>query len=197
MAIKKIIARIFSSFPRKMTKEAVAPSRNIEIKARIPSDEEFQRRVEVAKGLTKTDGELLVQKDVFFKSEMGRFKLRYLEHCGQAQLVYYNRPDVSGPKLSEFHVIPIEEPEVLEKMLTATNGTRGILKKKRYLFLLGNTRIHMDKVDGLGNFMEFEVCLNPEETIEEGQLVANDLMEKFGIEKQDLMTGAYFDEFEK
>lgn len=183
---------------RKMTKDAaVLPSRNIEIKAKIPSDEEFQRRVEIAKGLTNTDGELLVQRDVFFKSANGRFKLRFLENLGKAQLVYYDRPDISGPKLSEFHVIPVEEPEVLEKMLTASNGARGVLKKHRYLFLLGNTRIHMDKVDSLGNFMEFEVCLKPEETIEEGQDIANDLMEKFGIKSEDLMTGAYFDEFEK
>ncbi|XP_037935134.1 uncharacterized protein LOC119675608 [Teleopsis dalmanni] len=171
--------------------------RNIEIKARVGDDEEFKRRVDIARKLTGTEGELIVQKDVFFNSQSGRLKLRYLQPPACSQLVYYDRPDVAGPKLSKYNKIETNEPEVLEKILTNSNGAKGILEKTRYLFMHNHTRIHMDKVKNLGNFMEFEVCLKPEQTISEGQAVADELMKVFGIEEKDLMTGAYFDEIQK
>ncbi|KAM7342818.1 uncharacterized protein ACRADG_010099 [Cochliomyia hominivorax] len=174
-----------------------ADERNIEIKARIRSDEEFERRVAIAKKLTNSEGELIVQRDVFFNTQQGRFKLRYLQPPARSQLVYYDRPDVTGPKLSKFNKTELDEPEVMEKILRQTNGVRGILAKKRYLFMYERTRIHLDKVQDLGNFMEFEVCLMPEQTLEEGQEVAEKLMKEFGIKTEDLMTGAYFDELNK
>lgn len=109
-------------------------------------------------------------------------------------LVQYARPDISGPKLSEFDVLDVTEPEKLDRMLTASLGIIGEVKKQRYLFLYEQTRIHLDKVEGLGTFLEFEVCLRPEQTIEEGTKIANDLMEFFEIKEADLMTGAYMDE---
>lgn len=109
-------------------------------------------------------------------------------------LVQYSRPDVSGPKLSEFDVLAVTEPEKLDRMLTNSLGVIGEVKKSRYLFLYEQTRIHLDKVDDLGTFLEFEVCLRPEQTIDDGTKIANDLMQLFEIDESDLMTGAYMDE---
>lgn len=53
--------------------------RNIEIKAKIGSDEEFAKRVSIAKELTKTDGEVIQQHDVFYKATNGRLKMRFLK----------------------------------------------------------------------------------------------------------------------
>lgn len=53
--------------------------------------------------------------------------------------------------------------------------------------------MHVDKVEGLGNFMELEVVLNPRQTIEEGQLIAEDLMKRLGISKDSLLSGSYLD----
>ncbi|XP_036319171.1 uncharacterized protein LOC118733745 [Rhagoletis pomonella] len=175
-----------------------ADERNIEIKARVGSDKEFERRVQMARELTQSTGEVLEQRDVFFNilddTDGARFKLRYLGPPIPSQLIYYVRPNKAGPKLSTFNKLEVEDPALLEKILARSNGIKGILEKKRYLFLHGQTRIHMDKVKNLGNFMEFEVCLRPDQTIEEGQQIANDLMKVFGISDHDLMTGAYFDE---
>ncbi|KAH8416729.1 hypothetical protein KR222_000279 [Zaprionus bogoriensis] len=173
--------------------------RNVEIKARIPGGrEEFQRRLKVAEQLTESAGELIVQRDVFFHSPLGgRLKLRYLPAPARSQLVYYDRPDVAGPKLSKFNKIEIDEPAVLEKILGQSNGPLGVLAKRRLLFLHEQTRIHMDEVQDLGHFMEFEVCLSPEQTLEQGQAVAEKLCETFGIVPADLMTGSYFDALTK
>lgn len=50
-------------------------------------------------------------------------------------LVQYARPDVSGPKLSQFDVLNVTEPEQLDRMLTASLGVLGQVKKERHLYL--------------------------------------------------------------
>lgn len=54
--------------------------RNVEIKARLADDAAFEKRVEIAKQLTNTDGMILNQRDVFYKVNAGRLKLR-MEVC--------------------------------------------------------------------------------------------------------------------
>lgn len=53
--------------------------RNTEIKCRIGSDEEFQKKIEIAKKITSSNGTILKQDDVFFNCNSGRLKLRYTE----------------------------------------------------------------------------------------------------------------------
>lgn len=114
-----------------------------------------------------------------------------------SQLVQYARPDVAGPKLSTFDVLPVAEPDVLNRMLAASLGVRGEVRKVRHLFLYGQTRVHLDRVEGLGNFLEFEVCLRPEQTVEEGAAVAEQLRVEFEIGDGDLIEGAYLDDLLK
>lgn len=59
-----------------MTSLVEPTKRNIEIKARISDDNEFQNRIAIAKELTKSDGEILNQHDIFYKVNNGRLKLR-------------------------------------------------------------------------------------------------------------------------
>lgn len=80
-------------------------------------------------------------------------------------------------------------------MLTDSMGVKGCrVKKTRFLFIFNQTRIHLDKVENLGNFLEFEVCLKPEQTLKEGQEIAENLMKTFQLRNEDLMSGAYLDE---
>ena len=72
----------------------------------------------------------------------------------------YKRPDVSGPKLSTYDKVSLNSDivESIGSILTQSNGILGVVKKTRLLFIAGQTRIHIDEVDGLGNFIELEVC---------------------------------------
>lgn len=52
--------------------------RNIEIKAKLANEREFNDKVEIAKQLTgEMKAEIIEQHDVFFKVPIGRLKLRY------------------------------------------------------------------------------------------------------------------------
>ncbi|KAL9696187.1 hypothetical protein quinque_015472 [Culex quinquefasciatus] len=173
------------------------PARNVEIKAQLAGGADgFQRRVDIARRLTGSEGELIRQRDVFFRAEKGRLKLRYLE-TKKSELIQYFRPDVGGPKLSTYHKLDLDEPQLMEKILAESVGVRGEVRKTRHLFMHGQTRVHLDDVEGLGYFLEFEVVLMPEQTLEEGTAIADELMKAYEIETGDLIEGAYMDKLEK
>jgi predicted adenylyl cyclase CyaB len=72
-------------------------------------------------------------------------------------------------------------------------GIRGIVRKTRYLYLVDQTRVHLDEVEGLGQFMELEVVMQEGQSDAEGQLIAEGLMAVLGVERSDLLEGAYMD----
>lgn len=90
-----------------------------------------------------------------------------------------------------------DQPDKLEQILSASIGVKGLVKKTRYLFMHKQTRIHFDIVEKLGYFMEFEVVLQPNESVESGSSIAENLMKVFNIKENDLIEGAYMDELLK
>src|SRR6185503_8914246 len=111
-----------------------------------------------AETLSDTPVEIIPQEDTFFHTPQGRLKLRLLSPK-KGQLIYYTRPDQGGPKRSDYHISLTADPENLKRVLELAYGIRGIVKKKRYLYLVGQTRVHLDDVEGLGRFMELEVVM--------------------------------------
>ena len=87
----------------------------------------------------------------------------------------------------------VEEPELLEPILTAALGVLGRVHKKRTLYCIGQTRIHLDQVEGLGHFIELEVVLSEGQSPREGREKATNLMEQLEISQSDLVAGAYLD----
>jgi len=67
------------------------------------------------------------------------------------------------------------------------------VKKRRMLYLVGQTRVHVDRVEGLGDYMELEVCLAEGQSEAAGMAIAHELKDKLGVAEADLMTGAYTD----
>jgi adenylate cyclase len=166
---------------------------NIEIKAHIRDFEEIQRRAEE---LSDNPVEIIPQEDTFFSTSKGRLKLRALAK-DQGQLIYYTRPDQEGPKRSDYHISLTADPENLKRVLELAYGIRGVVRKTRYLYLVGQTRVHLDDVAGLGQFMELEVVMEEAQSDAEGQAIAEGLMKALGVEKSDLLQGAYMDLLEK
>ena len=162
---------------------------NIEIKARVPDPTALQQR---AAALSDTPLELIPQEDTFYKVPHGRLKLRQLAP-NRAQLVYYERPDREGPKHSNYFIFETDSPEALKQVLSLALGVRGVVRKVRRLYLVGQTRIHLDEVEGLGTFMELEVVLRPGQSDADGQAVAQRLMQDLGVLPEDLLEGAYLD----
>jgi len=166
---------------------------NIEIKAYVRDFAKIKSRAEK---LSDTPVEVIPQEDTFFNVQHGRLKLRFLAP-DQAQLIFYTRPDQEGPKRSDYHIAHTSDPENLKRVLELAYGIRGMVKKTRYLYLVGQTRVHLDDVQGLGQFMELEVVMREGQGDAEGQKIAEDLMASLGVERSDLLDGAYMDLIEK
>ncbi len=162
---------------------------NIEIKAYARNFEEIRRRAEA---LSDQPVEVLPQEDMFFNTPQGRLKLRVLS-ANNGQLIYYTRPNQEGPKRSDYQIYLTSDPENLKRVLELAYGRRGIVRKRRYLYLVGQTRVHLDDVEGLGQFMELEVVLREGQSDADGQAVAEELMASLGVEKNELIEGAYMD----
>ncbi|KAJ8388618.1 hypothetical protein AAFF_G00131830 [Aldrovandia affinis] len=162
---------------------------NVEIKAAVRN---LKFLTERAKELSKSAGTLIRQQDTFFNAQNGRLKLRNLMD-GTGQLIFYDRPDVDGPKLSNYSISLTNDPEGLARVLSDSLGVTGAVKKERHLYLVGQTRVHVDSVEGLGHFMELEVVMKEGQSVEEGVAIAHQLMGELGVKKEDLIVGAYMD----
>jgi len=164
-------------------------ARNVEIKARIESVEALKQRAAALADQGPTE---IVQDDTFFACPNGRLKLRAFS-ATSGQLIFYQRPDRAGPKESFFLISPTSSPDTLREALTLAYGQAGRVRKHRTLFLSGRTRIHLDRVENLGDFLELEVVMADGESTEAGVAVAHDLLAKLGVAPGQLIERAYVD----
>ncbi|XP_077516913.1 uncharacterized protein LOC144127831 isoform X3 [Amblyomma americanum] len=145
------------------TDSAVPMPSNVEVKARIVG----ARSSLVARVRPMAQSHsFLHQQDTYFGAARGRLKMRQqtlLREDGNARL------------------------------LSRSVGVRGVVRKRRHLFLVGQTRVHVDTVERLGDFVELEVILKETQTTEEGQAIAQHLCEQLGIATDCLISGSYID----
>ena len=163
--------------------------RNVEIKARIES---VDAMLPVVAALSDSGPVEILQDDTFFPCATGRLKLREFTPTS-GELIFYQRADEQGPKESFFLVSPTSAPGTLRESLTHAYGQAGRVQKRRTLYLVGRTRVHLDRVTGLGDFLELEVVLAEHEPSEAGVSEAHALMEQLGIAPGQLVKGAYVD----
>ena len=163
--------------------------KNIEIKARLA---DFARTLELARQITGSKPEMIVQEDIFFHCSTGRLKLRVFADKS-AELIAYQRDDQHGPKNSDYVITPVADADSMREALQRSLGERAIVRKRRRLFLSGRTRIHLDQVQGLGDFLELEVVMNPGEPAAQGVQEADELMAALEISPEALIEVAYVD----
>jgi predicted adenylyl cyclase CyaB len=162
---------------------------NIEIKARVSDLSGLRAAIET---LSDRPVEILDQEDVFFKVPTGRLKLRILGD-DHGELILYHRSDVAGPKTSIYTIAPTSDPAALRAILTSVLGVIGVVRKRRRIYRIGQTRIHLDEVEGLGQFVELEVVLHPGQSEDEEFRIARHMMDRLGIAGDQLVEGAYID----
>jgi predicted adenylyl cyclase CyaB len=162
---------------------------NIEIKLAV-SDRAFIESL--VQPLADTGPELLVQEDIFFCTDQGRLKLRIINQ-EYAELIHYHRPNIAGIRQSVYVRTPVSEPRVLQAILTDTMGQLGIVRKHRTLYLIGQTRVHLDEVEQLGSYLELEVVLEEGQAREEGERIASHLIEKLQLSQEPLIAESYLE----
>ena len=154
----------------------------------------------LAAGLSNGQSVVIRQWDTFYTVPRGRLKLRAFppednEPAANwsGELIAYDRPDHKGPKTSHYSITPVTDALGLGATLARSLSVLGEVKKTRTLFLVGQTRVHFDRVKGLGDFIELEVVLREGQSEVEAQTIAAGLMADLGIRKKDLIAVAYLD----
>jgi adenylate cyclase, class 2 len=165
-----------------------APRRNVELKATDPDPE---RSLAVCLELGAEDHGVLVQRDTYFRVPEGRLKLRE-EPPGGAVLIQYDRPDAAHARESRYRLVETPDPVGLKEALDAALGTLVVVDKERHLLLWEGVRIHLDRVAGLGDFLELEgVAPAGSDLSAESDRVAR-LSEALGLEGR-ILSDSYSD----
>lgn len=162
---------------------------NIEIKIAVHDFNAMKEKIEQTFQVT---GEIIYQEDRFYACTSGRLKLRIFEDQ-TAELIHYHRVDKAKLRSSLYQRTTIADPVGLDKILQNSLGTIGTVKKKRTLFLVGQTRIQLDLVEKLGPFLELEVVLYPNQEPHQGKEIAETILQKLGISEKNFCSHAYID----
>ena len=111
-----------------------------------------------------------------------------------AQLIAYERPDLAAQRESSYRIVAVQEAEQLKEALAAALGVTVTVAKERRLFLWEGVRIHLDRVKGLGDFIEFEAAIG-EGALDPGSAGrrVEELRRAFGIEDERLVGTSYCD----
>jgi adenylate cyclase class IV len=160
-------------------------NRNVEIKAKVEALAPIEQQLRTRHG----EPRLLVQRDTFFGCAAGRLKLR--EEGGAAELIFYSRSSAAGVRESRYWRSSVADAASMTALLAAASGVEGVVQKRRLLFLVGQTRVHLDEVEGLGSFVELEVVLRGEQRVADGERIAGELMADLGISPSALVGPAY------
>ena len=96
------------------------------------------------------------QRDKYFVVPEGRLKLRTIKDSESAELIYYERENILGPKSDDAYILRVHEPEDLKRILTRILKPLIVVEKEREIYQFKGTQIHLDRVKKLGDFIEFE-----------------------------------------
>ena len=162
---------------------------NVEIKAKCTNQEEIRTLLKREKAEFKgTDHQI----DTYFKVNNGRLKLR--EGNIENYLIYYERANESGPKTAGVTLLETKPNSPLKQMLSNALGVLVEVNKKREIYFIGNVKIHLDEVVGLGAFVEIEA------RDVDGKIAGEKLLQQcqkyvklFKIQEEDLLKESYSD----
>jgi len=160
---------------------------NLELKARYEHNRKLSAGIQK---LNAMNAGTLLQKDTYFYYRPGRLKLREIEN-ERSELIWYRRPNSVQNRYSVFKRISVEDPGSLKRILAASIGVKTVVKKKRQLYLFRNSRIHVDKVEKLGTFIEFEVMVTKGRNQAKSLLLF--LEKAFNIAPRSVLVSSYGD----
>lgn len=135
---------------------------------------------------------MLVQRDTYFVVPSGRLKLRE-ENGAAAHLISYQRADESDQRESRYRIIEVEQAGELIAALSSNLGVKVVVEKKRRLFLWRDVRIHLDLVETLGSFIEFEAIVAAGSDLSQERQKVEGLRAEFGLADADLVASGYSD----
>ena len=162
--------------------------RNLEAKFRLDDLRKARGR---ALGIGYTQHSVLLQRDTFFRCASGKLKLR--EEASRAMLIYYGRCAAEALQLSTYEIVEIVDPENFRAMLAAAVGVIAEVRKERTVLMRANVRLHLDRVEELGEFGEIEAVIPDGCDPECSRAAVDELLAALQISRETLIDLSYFE----
>lgn len=130
--------------------------KNIEVKCPLP-DRAATERILVA--MEAERHWVRAQRDTFFDVPNGWLKIR--EEDGRAEVISYRRAtDTDAPRASDYDVVEVESAPLWDRVFSRVLPRGGVVDKERTLWIYRHTRIHLDRVSELGDYLELETVID-------------------------------------
>ena len=133
------------------------------------------------------------QEDIYFRVGKGRLKLRAVDGKDEGTLIYYQREDRPDPKRSRVSLLPVAKATGLRALLRAALGLLVEVRKRRRIFRWGEVQVHLDEVEGLGTFLEFERMIDSDDEAGRAEAEFSELRKSLRVLEKDLVAGSYSD----
>jgi predicted adenylyl cyclase CyaB len=162
--------------------------KNLEIKVRVKNLDEIKNRLDFAEHKPT-----LIQTDTYFL--LGEKRLKIREEKTKSEIIYYVRKMKKGTRESIYHRITIPQKSVkfLKAVFDFIFGTKVLVAKKRNLYLYKNTRIHLDTVNNLGDFVELETVVFDDTKKESYEKDHEEVKNKLLLINYPTIAGSYSD----
>src|SRR3990170_7354857 len=136
---------------------ASEPKRLVELKARYEDHGKARALLAGADRVATVS-----QVDTYFRLGDRRLKLRSVIGRSEGQLVYYERPDAAGVKESIVLLADVPSADAVREILRRVMPVQAEVRKTREIYRHQGVQVHLDTVQGLGRFIEFEKVLGSE-----------------------------------
>jgi adenylate cyclase, class 2 len=138
------------------------------------------------------------QVDTYFRVPAGRLKLR--EGRIENALIFYQRPDARKARESKVQMIELPPGNQAKTVLATALGVLAVVEKRRQIYFVGNVKIHLDRVRGLGKFVEVEAIRKPAAQRRKAKVTsatirrqAREFQRLFGVADSDIVPLSYAD----
>ncbi len=160
---------------------------NYEFKARLKDEARVRRALRALRArYVGTDRQL----DTYFRVSKGRLKVR--EGRIENALIYYRRPDAARARRARIEMMLLPRRNSVCAILGGSLGVLTVVDKRREIYFAGNVKIHLDRVRGLGKFVEVE-ALSRSGSLENARKQARKFQKFFGIANRDIVPQSYSD----
>lgn len=130
------------------------------------------------------------QVDTYFRVPAGRLKIR--EGRLENALIFYQRTDAAHARRSLVELMLLPRRNSVRAILTRSLGVLAVVDKRREIYFVGNVKIHVDRVRGLGTFLEVEAMTRSGD-LRKVRAQAAKFQKHFAISPADIVPQSYSD----
>jgi adenylate cyclase class 2 len=134
--------------------------------------------------------ETLQQTDTYYRLADGRLKKR--ETAGHpTEYIFYHRDNAPRARISRFNIYSLEQARAHFGSLDQAPWV--VVRKKREVWMHTGVRIHLDQVEHLGTFIEFEALVTPRQPVAQCHQQVHLLRQALGPVIGELLSHSYAD----